>query len=322
MSTEQRYYRYINEILPGMGEYCFTNKEKTINNYVRYMLARTQQIFRWNNLPETIPARMLELYLQTNGNTCFYRHEDSLYVFTGGLGGEPDVYYMPTIYTIANPALNMSVNAKIDIDCVVMPNDSMYMGLLPMFTRYATQLTENDISLNLATINSRIIALLSAQDDSTREACIEYLEKIKDGDMGVIAENTFLEGIRVQPYGNTSNTNMITNLIEYQQYTKASWFNEIGLNANYNMKRESLNSAESELNNDALIPLIDDMLNCRRTFADKVNEMFDTNISVELTSAWEDNQQELDAELENIDVSNEVEETEVIEDEETENNPE
>ena len=52
------------------------------------------------------------------------------------------------------------------------------------------------------------------------------------------------------------------------------------------MKRESLNSAESALNDDYLIPLIDNMLACRKDFVNKVNEMYNTNITVELNSAW------------------------------------
>ena len=88
------------------------------------------------------------------------------------------------------------------------------------------------------------------------------------------------------------------NLIELEQYLKASWYNELGLNANYNMKRESINSGESQLNNDMLIPLVDDMLKRRKEGAEKVNNMFGTNITVELASAWEDNQEEIDEALE------------------------
>lgn len=79
---------------------------------------------------------------------------------------------------------------------------------------------------------------------------------------------------------------LINQFIELEQYIKASCLNEIGLNANYNMKRESLNSAESALNDDFLIPLIDNMLACRKDFVNKVNNMYGTDITVELNSAW------------------------------------
>ena len=298
-SQVRHFNKYVYGMLGGSFKYDYTNKEICINQHITYMLDRTQSMFKWDGLPETIPERSLELFLQTNGNVCFYSYEGNLYVFTGGLGGEPDVYYMPTIYTIANPALKISKSLKIGIECVVMPNDSLYLGLLPMFARYATGLTENELSMKIAIINSRIIDLISAPDDRTFESAKKFLSDVEEGKQGIISENAFLDGLRAQPYGTTTNT-VLTNLIETEQYIKASWFNELGLNANYNMKRESLNTTESQMNNDALLPLIDDMLKCRERAVKKVNEMFNTNISVKLSSSWEDNEKEIELEHKQI----------------------
>lgn len=294
---------YISTLLSDKDIYDFTDKKKCVNTYVKCMINRTQSMFKWDGLPESIPERILELYLQTNGNVCFYEYEGSIYVFTGGLGGKPNVYYKPTIYTVANPALNISKSLTIDKDCVVMYSDSMLMGLLPLFIKYATQLTETDISINIATINSRIVSLISAQDDRTKLSAEKYLDDIKNGKNGVIAENAFLDGIKSQPYAVSGYSNSITSLIELLQYQKASLFNEIGLNANYNMKRESINSGESQLNNDALLPLVDDMLKCRREGISKVNAMYGTNITVDYNSSWKDNKTEI--KLEQKAVSNE-----------------
>lgn len=315
MANDERQVRlfdkYICGILPGCGDYDFSDKPRCIRGHIAYMLNRTQSMFKWDGLPDSIPQRILELYLQINGNVCFYKHNGTLYVFTGGLGGEPNEYYMPTIYTIANPALKLSKNLEIDSDCIVIPNDSMYIGLIPMFTRYASAMTESELSIDIATVNTRIVDLLSAPDDRTKASAEKFLEDIRKGKTGVIAENSFLDGIKAQPYGATGNTNVLTNLIELVQYQKASWFNELGLNANYNMKRESLNSAESQLNNDALLPLIDDMLNMRKIGAEKVNAMFGTSISVSLASSWEDNQQEIDSEQDAISGQPEEEQAEI-----------
>lgn len=293
-SQVRAFNRFISEMFPRV-DYDHSNKPACMAQHVFYMLNRTQAMFKWSGLPDSIPARILELYLQINGNVCFYRYNSELYVFTGGLGGEPDVYYRPTLYIIANPALKLTKSLRIGIDCVVMPNDSLYVGLLPMYNRYAACMVENELSMRLAIINSRIVDLISAPDDRTRASAEKYLSDITDGKIGVIAENAFLDGIRAQPYGNTSNSNVLTNLIEMEQYLKASWFNDLGLNANYNMKRESLSTAESQMNNDALLPLVDNMLECRKLAARDVNSMFGTDISVSLSSSWQDNQLELDA---------------------------
>ena len=311
VESQVRYFnKYVYGMLGGSPEYDFSNKSACIRQHIAYMLNRTQSMFRWNGLPDTIPERSLELFLQTNGNVCFYEHNDALYVFTGGMGGEPDVYYMPTVYTIANPALKLSKTLKIGSECVVMPNDSLYLGLIPMFTRYASGMTENELSMKIAIINSRIVDLISAPDDRTRSSAEKFLADIANGKHGVIAENAFLDGIRAQPYGTTANSNTLTNLIEMEQYFKASWFNELGLNANYNMKRESLNSSESQMNNDALLPLVDDMLKCRESAIEKVNEMFGTEISVSLASSWEDNEQEIKLEHEQLSGQPEMDEME------------
>lgn len=270
--------------------YDFKNKEKHIAEYIAYMLARTQMIFKWENLPDTIPERMLELYLQTNGNCIIGKHDNDLYAFVGGYGGEPDAYYQPTLYVVANPYLKFDKTFKIDDDCVLIRNDSLLIGLMPLFNRYATALTENDLSMNLVDINTRISSLISATDDRTKQSAEIYLDKIKQGEMGIIAETALLESIKVQPYATITNS-QIKNLIEYHQYLKASWYNEIGLNANFNMKREAINGEEAGMNEQALLPLIDNMLIERQQACEKINAMFGTNISVKLTSAWEDVQE-------------------------------
>lgn len=306
MSVEDRrlarslreYNKFISELVGGC-KYDFADKRECINTHIRYMLNRTQSMFKWNGLPDSIPQRNLELILQCNGCAGFYRYNGNLYAFSGGLGGEPNPYYMPTIYTIANPALKLTVNAEIDKDCVIVPNDSMYMGLLPLFSRHATSLVENELSIMVALINSRIPALISSDNDGATKSAEKYIQDIRDGKLGIIASQPFFDGIKSQPYGATSNTNIITNLIESEQYIKASWYNDLGLNANYNMKRESINSGESQLNDDALLPLVDDMLQCRKNAVEKINSMFDTSISVSLASAWEDNQIELENAQEN-----------------------
>lgn len=279
----------------GCKMYDFNDKELALRHYLVYMLNRTQKIFEYKNLPDTIPKRMLEFLLQVNGFACVTKVKGELYAFRGGLGGEPDPYYRPTLCVVANPALKFDETLKIDKDCVILRNDSFLYGLLPLFTRYASAMVENDISFRMASINTRIQAILSAPDDATKDAAEKYLKDVADGKLGAIQVNAFLDGITATPM--TTSIRTFTDLIEYQQYLKASWYNEIGLNANYNMKREKLSTTESQMNNDALLPLVDDMLESRRVGLEKINAMFGTDISVEFASSWEKLIEEFQAEM-------------------------
>lgn len=272
--------------LEYVTKYDFKNKNKNLNDYITYMLNRSIIMFKYHNLPETMPQREIELLLQTNGWGCVCEIDGNLYALNGGLGGVPNAYNMPTEIIISNLYLKFNKTLTIDTDCVVIPNDSMYVGLLPLYNRYCTMLVENDITMILATVNKRIQNLLSANDDNTVESAKSFLKKVYEGELGVIAESKLFDSLKV----NNSSTNAqvsLTDLFEFEQYIKASLYNEIGLSANYNMKRERLTSAEVETNTDNLYPLVDDMINQRRKAVKKINEMFGTNIEVEFNSSWD-----------------------------------
>ena len=269
---------------------CFKNVY--IKNEIIYMLDKTLRMFEYENLPETIPKFNLELLLQTHGFVAITKVNEKLYALFGGFGGVPNEYYMSTKIIVANPYLKFNKTLTINENCVLFKNDSMLNGLLPLGNKYASLLCENSISMRIATINNRLNKLISAGDDATKTSAEKYLKDVVDGKLGVIGDNAFIESLKLNE--TKSGYNEIKDLIEEHQYLKASWFNELGLNANYNMKRESLNSSEVALNDDILTPFVDDMLKCRQEAVEKINEMFGTEIKVKLSSAWKDNQKEIE----------------------------
>lgn len=288
------------------------DKRKSIYNYVLMMFDRTNQMFEYKGLPDTIPAYMLELYLQINGHIGWLEWNGKLYALPGGWGGAPDPYYRPTIYIVANPALGGSHDCKIvnhlppfdetvwstKPDCVLMRNDTNMRGLFYLFSRYATELSENDISIRSAQINSRQQSIIAASTDREIASARAYIKALEDGKLEAVMDQSMAtKGIRATNVS-VQSANVIIQLIELQQYLKASWYNEIGLNANFNMKREYLSEEELMAQTDTLIPLIDDMLRCRQEAIEVVNSTFGTSISVEKNSAWENKQNELDTEQE------------------------
>ena len=265
------------------------NKKCLINHYMQFFMRTTQSMFEYGDLPEDIPQNELEKLLQMVGYVPFYEQDNKLTMVYGALGGKIDRFYRPTQIIIANPVLpNRTLN--IDKDCVVMKNDSYYWGLYRPLYKYCQQLAENDISMNLITINDRLINLISAPDDKRKKEAELYLKRIADGEQGVMLDEDLIDSIKTQPLVSSTHNNVLSQHIEYHQYLKASGLNEIGLNANYNMKRESINSGESTLNEDVLAPLVDDMFNCRKNAIDKINKMFghllETPITIKLKYPW------------------------------------
>lgn len=275
------------------------DKKRSAKSYIKYMLIRLQKMFAYKNLPDTIPREMLELYLMQGGKCFITKVNDELYAFQGTIGGEPDPYYRPTLFIVANPALKFNKSLDLWNDGVLMRNDSMWYGLMPLLCRYASMMAENLVTLRSADVMLRVVALLTAPNDATKVAAEEYLRKLEKGQFGVIGENRFMEGIKMQsPPSN--NGSYLTQFIELHQYLKASFYNELGLESNYNMKREAIGRNESAMDRDTLVPLCEEMLRCRQEDVSRLNDMYGTDISVDFDSAWLQNVKENELELQKL----------------------
>ena len=280
------------------------NKQMLIDSYFKYMMIKTLKMFKWKNLPKTIPERELELILQICRFAIFTKAPtkdgEKLFVFYGGLGGMPNEYYQPTQAIVTNPylkffdVLKLDDYIKNDGKAVVGWNDGMHIGLFSLHNRYASLLAETDLTLKYQLVNMRFNNVLTADDDTTKESLKTMYKDVEDGTgFGIVVTKKFMEETNVDKIELRSQSHQmqLKDIIETKQYLMGSWLNELGLNANYNMKREAINESEADLNEDSLLPMIDDMLQQRKLICDALNEKFadllDGEVSVELSSSWQ-----------------------------------
>lgn len=268
--------------------YDFRNKEQSVRLIGNQMLIRTQQMFEYKGLPDTIPQIYLEKYLQRNGHCCIAEHEGNLYAFIGGLSGYPDAYYMPTEYIVANPYLKISKTYKIGVDCVFFRNDSEIQGLIPICSKYASLMVENDITMRNSLITKRVPYVAVVHSDNEKAGFDRFVHRIESGELSEAIIDSPMTDFHTEEY--FSDSNRITDFIESAQYIKGAWFNELGIKAHFNMKREAISERESEINDEALMPLCENMLMMRKEAVENVNKLFGTNISVDFSSVWYDNE--------------------------------
>lgn len=291
-----------------------TDKERCARSYAGYFYTRLLKMFKYDGLPDTIPQDVLEYYLLRNGS-CFItkakvptdqeagtqvgaNDDEQLFAFIGNPGGIHDAYYRPTLYVVSNPYLHLTFEKPMwgdeGVFCI---NDSMWIGLDPLIRRYSYLMAENVLTMRTADIMLRIVALISASDDKTKAAADEYLSNIEDGKLGAIGDSPFFDGVKMQsPPSN--NGSYLTQFIELHQYYKGSFYNEIGLQANFNMKREAIGVGEAAMSEDSLLPLCDDMLEKRKEMCEKLNSLYGLNVTVDFSSAWKQNREELSLDLE------------------------
>lgn len=292
------------------------------------MLLRTQEMFEWKGLPTTIPQEVLEMQLQVTGKSIIFKHEDKMFACWGNVGGVRNYNYLPKMAIVSNPyisAKKSSFNLKIyygkddyeseinkqvvyDGDCVVIPNDAQYRGLMPINTLYSTELAETRLTKQTRMLIARAMYIFTAVDENQKSDFDDLIENLLNGDIKSILDEDVVLNAKTLPFGENALRDF-TDLIENEQYIKASWFNDMGLQANYNMKREAINSNESQLNKDAIIPLTDHMLRMRKKYCKLVNELFGVNWSVDFSSAWKQSRIATEEALENVDPNSKMKST-------------
>lgn len=283
-----------NELFTECPDCELRDRHAIAKEYYKNFLIRLDSMFKYKGLPETIPPHILNRYLFINGwcgiglaPESAGKHAGELVCFFGGLGDVPDMYYMPTAITMSNPVLG-SKRYEIGKDCVWAKNDSCHMGISHILSRYAHLLADNDISINIAQITTRIPFVMTAETQAEVESAKAYLAQAEKGKIGIVKSSAFNNGITPKPTISDSSGGYIKALIELHQYLKAQFSNDLGIGSNFNMKRERMTTAEVENNSPYLLPIVDEMLKFRQIMCEDVNKMFpEQNWSVELDSAWE-----------------------------------
>ena len=279
LSKEEKRNYYNNNL-----SYSTTNKTENVTNIVDGVLNKTLTMFFYNNLPDTLPIEEIEKILQLKGIGFITMIDEKLVILQGSYNYEKvDIYNRACEINCYLPDKRKYQSFNI-ADGVIIKNDYLERGLLPIFKKWGYLINESEITLIVANRFKRMVKTFIANDDPTAESVKSYLNKIAEGETSLIVGNILYDSIKVD--GET-NSNTLHELIEYDNYIKSELYKEIGLYSNDNMKKERLVTSEIETGLNSIYPLVDNMLNCRKQAINKVNEKYNTNITVEFTSSWE-----------------------------------
>ena len=261
------------------------NVEDNYDFYSAWLLSKVNELFDWENLPDTIDETVLNTYLFLDGKAVFTKINDKLYALDGNYGGKPNQYYLPTEIVIANPILG-SHNLKIDKDCVVMYNtdtDKIFpCGLKQLIHQTATLLADNIVSINCAQLNTRVQSLVVADSTIQKNSAELVMKDLYSGKPYKVLEDNMIDKIKVNNIGATNSSQTIQQLIELHQYIIGQFFNNIGIKTNFVMKKERLITDEINCLDDFLAISLDTMLISRQNAVEKINKLYGTNIKVKL----------------------------------------
>lgn len=253
--------------------------------YFKWLLSKTCSCFYLKNLPETMDEFYIISNLLIDGDVCITKFDDKLYACIGAPGGQPDEYYRPSVYTIANPILGSKI-VKDGVDGVIIYNTPLdaYVsgGLYGLISQTATLLADNIVSINCCQINSRVTAITTADSPAQRIEAEATLKSMYAGHPFKVVGSDIIDKIAVNPIATANTAQNLAELIELHNYIIANYFQSIGIKSNDIRKKAHVLQDEIDSQNNYLQISILELLTSWQSGFDKVNELFGTDIHVEL----------------------------------------
>lgn len=261
--------------------------------YLFELLEKMLNLFEWENLPETIPAWLLEKCLLIYGKAGVDKVCDNLYVGFGVMDGTINKSGVADNYRI-NFVDGTSVTKPLNESAYGFNTSTAFPDRI-FLERYASIFAEIDLSILLNVIYSRNLPIPVAEGDIERKQWEEILKKVRRGET-CVATSDIMKKFIDNPNGqdvlklfdvSTTQYSQDLNLLHEEMLKR--FCNECGIDISVRDKKAQMNTDELNAYDDYSRITIDDKLHQRELFAERINKLYGTNISVRLKSFIEDN---------------------------------
>ena len=293
-------------LVPFFGTIRFTMDFKSL--YRHYYDQLTYICFRlliFDGLPDTIEETYLKYCILNLGKVVFFKLDQDIIdnrqseitplkpgdlVCQSGSNAEVQTfYYLYRNVIVNNPSLSKTYNLLPGKDCEIVycTEPDKYKaygsgGLHALIARTATILADNDISINIIQKNTRLTNVLGADDEPTKRSAEAAVNAMYNGEPYIVAQKSLVSDLSSFPMTQTTANKDIVQLIEARQYIYSHFYEAIGLQTHDNMKKERLITEEINDNEELSALNIDDIIVTVQAGLDRVNAMFNTNITVSL----------------------------------------
>ena len=271
------------EVIPPPLTYNFL-----YGKFRKKLINTASSLFEWENLPESFDVNFLNHELIMTGRIGIITINEQLYTVRGDVGGEINEYYKPTQYIYANPVLGSgSPTIGQDIAVIFLTSEDttpsvINGGLCPLIESTASLLADNELSLSVAQKNTRLMLLADADNEATRNSAEQTLKAMYNGEPYKVVSRRMTDTFNVNPLVTIRPAESMRQLIENRQYIWSCFLQELGINSNFNLKRERLVTSEVELNGECLDTLIDDIERTVLQGVEMCNRIFGTDIKFKI----------------------------------------
>lgn len=260
----------------GFWESSWLNN-RTYQHYYNRLTELAISMFEWQNLPDTVDARFLELSLFSTGMAIFFKDEELGYLaLQTMIGGNLDVYNVPKIrHAYATNGFNMPLSED---NSVIIWNNMLRTNCLTDIELFARRLYECDrtIDVNIKAQKTPIAILC----DENQRLTMKNMYAQYDGNEPFIFGAKDLDIKKIQAI--TTGAPFVADKI---MQTKIQIWNEamtyLGIsNVNF-QKKERLVTDEVTRNMGSTVSSRYTRLEMRKKACKDINKMFGLNVNVE-----------------------------------------
>lgn len=298
-------------------------KKALVKYYSKEALNVICSLIRFEGLPEYINENDLQYLLFVDGSCVQLKLNDKTYFNSYEDAPPLDAYYRPLERIITNPwNKDLKTNKFTEgVDCVTIQCDPTFLGYGELISWYANNMADCDITLNRLIKNSRYNTAFLASNKTLKKSIENYISAMdEDGNPKVIEDKALFDLIKTKDFNTKDISTNAHVLLEMRQYLKAQFYLSLGLPANYDMKPEYKSKDELSFDNYVIAPKIDTVIETLNVCFEKSNALFGTNISVVLGSSLKEVKEDIErereleeAEIEQVESSNDEQVEEVIE---------
>ena len=253
--------------------------------YKNFLFEKLIKIFKYENLPPTIPQEALEDYILHFGYAGITNNKKF------GMVAVPATKYGVGLYPRYEPLaqyctpLMQDKNLVIGKDIVIVKNNTYQLSCIPLVERYARQLADADSSITIALENARLNVIPNFDDEESAESYKAFMIANRLGQVDTVMDSSFMQKGNFVDFQKNNQSTLGLSLVETRNEILRSFLLEIGITVASD-KKERMVVDEVNVNSQLLMFNLHDMLDARKEAMDMVNQIYGTNITVDLSEEY------------------------------------